>query len=209
MRKLVIAWLLVLVTASLVILTSCSPERRAQHHLKRAIALNPKILQSSTHDSLRIKDSVRITEKVNVTQKTVVITKDSTVITPATNIGGSVPSPCDSFGKLGIFDYTFGAGANKLRIWSDGTQLRFNSSVDSLVSTNHRYEALLSSTRDSLRSYQEKKDSAAVTNTNSVITRTVPTRGFFWWSGLSLWVLALAYAVYRVIKSRLVSRLRL
>lgn len=134
-------------------LTSCaifqSTERRAQTHLRKAISLDPRILQDSTaftlRDSVRIKDSIHVITKDSVTMRI----KDSTIIHPGGSLTGTINNPCDSIIGLQKFDYNLGSGEHRLRVWSDGTHVYFNSTTDSLVSVIQSRDTYTSHIKDS------------------------------------------------------------
>lgn len=126
-----------------------SKEWRAQKHLSKAISLDPSIIQSrdsiTTKDSINIKDSIVVHYKDSVN----IVTKDSTIITPKSDLNGSISNPCDS-NKLKDFDYALGSGVHKLRIWSENGSLKYSSTVDELVSTIHSRDTYIEHLEDSL-----------------------------------------------------------
>jgi len=130
--------LLMLLVASLT-LTTCSifqsQEKRAQTHLKKAVSLDPTIMKTTTKDSIRLLDSVRIVDSIRIKDSVDIITKDSTIITPPSDLNGVIETPCDSSIGLKPFDYKLGSGVHKLHIWSDGKKILYTSTVDQLVST--------------------------------------------------------------------------
>lgn len=146
--------LALLLAASSLFLSSCvifqSKEHRAQNHLSKAISLDPSILKSK--DSIRIKDSVVLkdTTIVHVKDSISIVTKDSTIIIPKSDLNGTITNPCDSIKGLQPFDYNLGSGVHKLHIWSDGKFIRYNSTVDSLISTIHSKDTYVQHLEDSL-----------------------------------------------------------
>jgi hypothetical protein len=142
----------------LVLSISCnifrSPEKRADAHLKKAISLDPTILQSSLKDSVHIIDSIKITDSIRVKDSISIITKDSTIITPKSDLNGVVESPCDPVSGLIPFDYTLGSGVHKLHIWSDGKKIRYSSTVDELVSKIQSRDTYIIHLEDSLHSVE-------------------------------------------------------
>lgn len=146
--------LALLVVASSTLLSSCAifqgREKRAQNHLAKAISLDPSIIKSK--DSIRIKDSVvtKDTTIVHYKDSVNVVTKDSIIIIPKSDLNGDIKNPCDSFGVLKPFDYNLGSGVHKLHIWSNGKDIRYSSTVDSLVSTIHLKDTYVEHLKDSL-----------------------------------------------------------
>lgn len=204
MRKITTrGFLAVLIALSIVTLTGCSifqsAQKRAQHHLAKAISLDPNIAQSRVEDSVRIKDSTVLSEKVRYKDTVITKTRDSVIIIPKTEISGNVTRPCDSTGKIRDFDYSFGSGANKVRIWSEDGNIRFNSSVDSLVSTIHSQETYINKLRDSIRSLEQKRDTATSSQRTDVFTVTETKRTVFHWIGLGTVVLTALYVILRAL----------
>lgn len=165
----------------LIALGSCSifqsTEHRAQNHLKKAISLDPTIMQSSLKDSVNIKDSVIFKDSLRLKDSTNIITKDSTTITPKSDLNGVVTSPCDSINGLRPFDYTLGSGVHKLHIWSDGKNIRYSSTVDELVSTIRSRDTYISHLEDSFHSeaINHAKEVEQLKNTVVTIIKYQPT----------------------------------
>lgn len=159
---------------ALLVLDSCkTAQERAQKHLGKAIALDPSIVQQRYKDSLRVVDSVRISDSVRIKDSIRVTTKDSTIIIPASDLAGSVGSPCDSAGNLRSFDYSLGSGAHRFRIWTENGSIRFSSKVDSLVSRISTQQTYIEHLRDSIHSLESSRDSTAVSSTSTAVTRQV------------------------------------
>lgn len=186
------------------LLSSCavfqSDETRAQNHLKKAISLDPSIAKSTTKDSLRIRDSVSYVEKVRIRDSFNLVTKDSTIIVPKTDITGSVTKPCDSLGVLKDFDYTFGAGANKLRIWAVDGVLYYRSSVDSLVSTIKSRDSYVLHLEDSLRALVKDKQELRATQERQTITITKNHYTFLQILGFGLVIFVAGFVCGKLLK---------
>ena len=177
MKKLIKTLLLTAVLT----LGSCSlfqpAEHRAQTHLKKAISLDPTIMQTSELDSVRLKDSVVFRDSILVKDSINIITKDSTIITPPSDLNGTVTTPCDSLTGLKPFDYTLGSGVHKLHIWSDGKNIRYSSKVDELVSTIRSRDTYVLHLEDSLHSaiLSHEKEVTDLKNTVVTIVKYQPT----------------------------------
>lgn len=192
--------LLALATAVLFLCSGCkTAEQKAQKHLAKAISLDPNIVKSKTKDSTRLIDSLVVRDSVRIKDSINVQTRDSVIIIPKSDLGGSVPNPCDGTGKLASFDYTFGSGSHKLRIWSDGATLRFSSSVDSLISRISTQETYVQQLRDSLRTLQHTRDSTKTVATNDVVT-IVPSNNPFRLFFLGLGCILVGFLVGRFVR---------
>lgn len=122
---------------------------RALKHFNKAVALDPTLYKTST----KIKDSTRVTDSTRI--------KDSIQITRKTEFTATLGNPCDSLtGKPKFFDYTFGAGPTKARIWLDEKGLRYTSSTDSLVQRISSLEKTKIEYRDKV---QEDKGTLTIT----------------------------------------------
>lgn len=169
--------ILVALGLTITLLTSCaifqSTEKRAQTHLRKAISLDPRILQDSTATTIR--DSVRIKDSINViTRDSIVITvKDSTIIRPGDSLSGAINNPCDSLTGLEKFDYRLGTGSHRIHVWSDGTHVYFSSATDSLVSVIQSRDSYVSHVKDSFSTKEAEYKSQIDTLKKQVITKII------------------------------------
>jgi hypothetical protein len=196
MKKLLLVLGIVITT-----MTSCaifqSAQHRAQNHLKKAISLDPSILRDSvkitTIDSVRIKDSINIITK----DSTITRLKDSTIIHPGGSLTGTINNPCDSITGLQKFDYNLGSGTHRLRVWSDGTHVFFNSTTDSLVSVIQSRDTYTSHIKDSFSTKEAEYKKEIDKLQKQVVTKVIYKARWYQFILPVLFALVIGYFVRR------------
>jgi hypothetical protein len=159
-----------------------------------------------TQQSTTIKDSVILKElvvrrdSVRVRDSVVTRIKDSTVIIPSTELTARVSNPCGDSGHLRDFDYTLGAGANKVRIWTEDGSIHVQSHVDSLISRLRDAETRLVHLRDSIGSTDSSLAVAQSTHITTQLTKYKSPLGLLQWVGLVVILLLVGFILGKALK---------